>query len=256
MNVKTKRTRTIKSDVQPLSRGADAWPTAYVSRNELVRTPSLKGVSNATRNRLLSAAENLFAERGCHATSVRDLATRAGVNLAAVCYHFGSKQRLLVEALARQIRPLNAKRLAALDSVIARSSQPTLEDVLEAFARTFIEEALQPGDRGRRLHRLISRAFAESDEVAESCFREELLPTARQFLAAIRKARPDLSAEQAALGLGLFAGSTVHILRWIAQPLFPEMKDMRGRGEELLNGLIGYGVGGFDALGAGRNARK
>lgn len=50
--------------------------------------------SEATRGRLLKAAETLFAEKGCHATSVRDLSAKVGVNLAAVCYHFGSKERL------------------------------------------------------------------------------------------------------------------------------------------------------------------
>ena len=209
--------------------------------------------SEATRARLLKAAESLFAEKGCHATSVRDLAARAGVNLAAVCYHFGSKERLLVEALARQIRPLNRRRLAALDAVLAAASRPTLEAVLEAFARTLVEEALADARLGRRLHRLLSRAFAEADEVAQTCFREELLPTARRFLAAIAKARPDLSPEQAALGMAFYAGCTIHILRWLAQPPLPELRPVRDRkqAEKLLASLVGYGRAGFDALGRG-----
>ena len=222
------------------------------------RAPVKKGAAgrartSATRARLLAAAETLFAERGSHATSVRDLAAKAGVNLAAVCYHFGSKERLLVEALAGQVRPLNERRLAALDAVLAGPGKPDLAAILEAFARAMVEEALADGGRGQKLHRLLSRAFAEADEVASACFREELLPVARRFLAAIRKARPGLSPEKAALGLAFYAGCTVHILRWIVQPPFPELRAMTasGQGEMMLQSLVGYGVAGFDSLARG-----
>ncbi len=206
--------------------------------------------SEATRIRLLKAAESLFAEKGCHATSVRDMATRAGVNLAAVCYHFGSKERLLVEALARQIRPLNQRRVAALDAVLAKSPKPALSAVLDAFARTMVEESLADSSAGQRLHRLLSRAFAEADEVAQTCFKEELLPTAQRFLTAIALSRPDLSREQAALGMAFYAGCTIHILRWVTQPPLPELKPVRDQAEAeaLLKSLVDYGVAGFNSL--------
>ena len=209
-----------------------------------------------TRERLLRSAERLFAERGCHATSVRDLAAKAGVNLAAVCYHFGSKQRLLVEALARQIRPLNARRLAALEAVLAAASPPALEAILDAFSRALVEEALSDTGRARRLHRLLSRAFAEADEVAELCFREELLPVALRFLGAVRKARPGLSAERATLGLVLYAGCTVQVLRWAAQPPLPELRTALPETPQdfVLGSLVAFGVAGFDALGAAGGA--
>lgn len=155
----------------------------------------------------------------------------------------------MVEALARQIRPLNKKRLAALETVLAASRKPALSAVLDAFARTMVEEALADTDLGQRLHRLLSRAFAEADEVAQTCFQEELLPTARRFLAAIIHCRPDLSREQAALGMAFYAGCTIHILRWLAQPPLPELKPVRNReqAEMLLKSLVGYGVAGFDS---------
>ena len=212
----------------------------------------------ATRSRLLDAAESLFAERGCHGTSVRDLAARAGVNLAAVCYHFGSKEDLLAAALARQVRPLNARRLTELDAVLAGAQPPALEAVLAAFARAMVEAALADNGRGQRLHRLLSRAFAEADEVAEACFRQEMLPTARRFLDAIRRARPNLPAATAALGLAFYAGCTVHILRWVVQPPLPELQAVKGtgHGEALLQALIGYGVAGFDSLAGGAKPRS
>ena len=240
---------------QTSSIGTSVPRARRMSRRTTLTKEVLSHRSQATRERLLNAAENLFAEKGCHATSVRDLAAKARVNLAAVCYHFGSKERLLVEALARQIRPLNARRLAALDTVLAARQPPTLEAVLEAFARTMVEAALSDAGVGQRLHRLLSRAFAEADEVAQTCFREELLPTARRFLEAICLADPALSREKAALGLAFYAGCTVHILRWMVQPPLPELKAVQNQpqAELLLQALVGYGVAGFAALARGEN---
>ena len=61
-----------------------------------------------TRTRLLDSAEQLFAERGIDATSLRAITTAAGANLASVNYHFGSKDELFREVVSRRIGPVNA----------------------------------------------------------------------------------------------------------------------------------------------------
>src|SRR5882757_11341615 len=71
----------------------------------------------ATRVALLDAAESLFSQRGIEGTSVRDIVTAAGTNLAAINYHFGSKDRLALEVFARRIEPVNRRRLARLDAL-------------------------------------------------------------------------------------------------------------------------------------------
>ena len=73
-----------------------------------------------TRDRILDAAERLFAQQGFDLTSLRALTTEADVNLAAVNYHFGSKERLFEAVLARLIAPINAERLARLDALEAK----------------------------------------------------------------------------------------------------------------------------------------
>ena len=73
----------------------------------------------STKDRIIAAAQALFAEKGFPATSMREITTRADVNLAAINYHFGSKENLLHEILRQCIGPLNQERLAALDRLEA-----------------------------------------------------------------------------------------------------------------------------------------
>ena len=94
-----------------------------------------------TKARLLDAAEALFARHGYDNTSLRQLTTRAGVNLAGVNYHFGSKEQLALAVLARRVGPVNAERRRRLEALPAR---PDLHAVLRAFV-----EPLFPTRRNR-----------------------------------------------------------------------------------------------------------
>ncbi|MEI7946920.1 MAG: TetR/AcrR family transcriptional regulator [bacterium] len=213
--------------------------------------------ADATRNRLLDAAEALFADRGYHAVSMRDIARRARVNLAAAGYHYGSKENLFVEAISRRIRPLNERRLAALSALEARKKPPALAEIFDAFARAMIEEAVCNPETGRRLNRLLSRAFAESDEIAQHVFRQELLHVALRFIQAVRRVSPGLSEEQAGLGIALYAGCMIHMLRWVSSPPFPDLVRDQDTPDvdTLMDTLVSFGSAGFKQL-ASRAKRK
>src|SRR5947199_662629 len=70
--------------------------------------------SSATKGRILNTAEELFMEHGFEATSLRQITAAAGVNLAAVHYHFGSKEELFQAVLTRRLDPMNQERVALL----------------------------------------------------------------------------------------------------------------------------------------------
>ena len=74
----------------------------------------------ATKDRILDAAEALFMEHGFEATSLRAITAAAGVNLAAVNYHFGSKEELFQAVLTRRLDPMNQERLDVADALRAR----------------------------------------------------------------------------------------------------------------------------------------
>lgn len=93
------------------------------------------GPGEATRTRLLAAAEELFANQGYEGTSVRELAAKAGCNLSLISYHFGSKEGLLTELVATKARTVG-DRLAAL------AGQPLdASDAIRAYASFVIEFA-------------------------------------------------------------------------------------------------------------------
>lgn len=220
------------------------------------KTKPAPRATEATRARLLQAAEELFADRGYNAVSMRDIAKHAKANLAAAGYHFGSKENLFVESVMRQMRPLNARRLAALTELEERPRPPSLEEVLDAFARVLLEQAVSDQESGRRLHRCLSRTFAESDQIARTVFRKELLPAALRFLGAITRACPDLPPPVAGMGLAMYAGCVIHMLRWAVSPPFPELRgDAPPGADALMASLVAFGAAGFKRL-AGEERKK
>ena len=93
----------------------------------------------STKERILDAAEKLFGMNGFEATSLRDITAEAGVNLAAVNYHFHSKDSLIDATIERRIEPVNRKRLELLEAL---GPGPTLEGILAARLRV-----MQAGER-------------------------------------------------------------------------------------------------------------
>ena len=96
-----------------------------------------------TKEQILDVAERLFADRGFPATPLRDITSEAGVNLASVNYHFGSKEALLAAVLERRLRPVNARRLELLDAIesAAGNGAPNAEEVIRAFSLPAVSEA-------------------------------------------------------------------------------------------------------------------
>ena len=120
----------------------------------------------ATRDRILDAAERLFALRGIKETSLRVITAEAGANLASVNYHFGTKESLVQAVFARRLGPLNLERLKLLDQVERQSagSAPCLESVLHAFVTPALHLRHQEG--GENFMRLFGRLHAEPGELA------------------------------------------------------------------------------------------
>src|SRR5260370_41736213 len=112
-----------------------------------------------TKQKILDAAERLFSEQGYAATSLRQIIAEAGVNLAAVHYHFGSKEELLDDVVRRRAGPVNEARIALLDCIEAEkgNAPPLVERVLEAFLLPTAEAA----SRHPQFVKLMGRMLAE-----------------------------------------------------------------------------------------------
>src|SRR5215475_3768724 len=125
----------------------------------VVRTPD-REAPVATKDRILDAAEALFMEHGFEATSLRAITAAAGVNLAAVNYHFGSKQELFQAVLTRRLDPMNQERvdlLTRLENEVAPAPLPC-EQILNAMFLPALKLARDPERGGKNFLRLLGRA--------------------------------------------------------------------------------------------------
>jgi AcrR family transcriptional regulator len=150
--------------------------------------------SAETRVRILDAAESLFADKGLEATSMRALTTLAKVNLAAVNYHFGSKEGLIVAVFARRLGPVNHERLTLLEA-LERRGKPTIESILEAFVAPVLRLIHDRQRGGDTFMRLLGRALYEPGSYLTQLFREEVEPVLNRFTFALQRVMPRLSNE-------------------------------------------------------------
>jgi AcrR family transcriptional regulator len=191
-----------------------------------------------TKTRILDAAEKLFGKNGFDATSLRDITTEADVNLAAVNYHFQSKDSLIDAVIARRIEPVNEKRLQMLESA---GPNPNLEQILIAFlAPIFVHHPPSTLD-------LMGRMMATPDIFLSRVFKVHLEPIARRFSAAIAKAVPELSHTEILWRLHFTAGAMAHTLartHLLAEMLgTPEAPDR----QTVLARLVTFAAAGFRA---------
>lgn len=164
----------------------------------------------STKERILSAAEELFARHGFAGASLRQVTAAANVNLAAVNYHFGSKDNLINELFRRRLDELTARRLEMLAAVEARP-QPTLEAVLEAFVLPALNLA---GDRlgGSAFMRVLARAYAEHDQTLRKFLSENYGHVLKRFAEAIRPLVPALGKEALYWRLDFVSGALTYAM--------------------------------------------
>jgi AcrR family transcriptional regulator len=112
-----------------------------------------------TREKILDAAERHFAGHGFAGTSLRAVIREAGVNLAAVHYHFGTKEDLLRAVLDRVVVPVNRERLERLGRLeVSSGDEPlTVEGILEAFLAPGLRSIRDLGERGVIITRFLGR---------------------------------------------------------------------------------------------------
>ena len=169
---------------------------------------------NDTKTEILNAAEYLFASRGPNATSLRQVISRAKVNLAAIHYHFGSKESLLQAVLSRRLVPLNAGRLALLDKYERKSGKravPLLK-VLEALVGPALRLSRDPQQGGAVFMRLLGRCVLEPDEKIQTMLNQQFHYVLERFTPAFRRALPNLPPVDFFWRIHFLVGSMAHTM--------------------------------------------
>jgi AcrR family transcriptional regulator len=155
-----------------------------------------RGVAEDTRERILDTAERLFAERGFDGTSIRDVTAQAGVNLAAVHYHFHSKEALLAAVLARMAGPTNAERLRLMREVESKPGGPDLADLLRAFLLPELRLSRGLGEQGRTRARLMGRIFTEANASVHRLAMEQFSEVGGCFVADLQRVLTHLEEDE------------------------------------------------------------
>lgn len=207
-----------------------------------------ESAGSATRRKLVEAAEELFSEKGFDRVSVRDVTERAGANVAAVNYHFGSREALVEQVMARYINPVNEERLARLDTLERRTgSKPVpLEELLDAFIRPFATQVRRSELSERLFYKLMGRIFgSQATKLPDSVERgfEEMLG---RFRKAFAKALPDLEEEDLVWRIHFTVGAMIHTMAH-GETLFRFTEGASGQPsmESTLSRFIHYAAAGM-----------
>jgi len=208
-----------------------------------------------TRERIFDAAETLFLEHGFDGTSLRMVTARADANVGAVNYHFGGKEGLFREMLARRLDPLHEARLALLAEHrhAARGAALGCEQVLAAMFIPALALARDPGRGGRDFLRLLGRAYVDPSPLVREFLSGRYAPAIESFKEAFAAALPDIPRRELAWRLHFMMGALAYTLagadawRLIAALSPPSHPPETDDDERLLRRLAPFLVAGLKA---------
>lgn len=194
-----------------------------------------------TKQKILDTAERLFGEYGYDATSLRQIIAEAGVNLAAIHYHFGSKQELLDELILRKAEPVNEQRIARLERVMAEAGSGPLavEKVLEAF----MEPMCPVAEQNPQFVRVMGRLHAEG--LLPAMVERHFQPVIIRFRAAMQRALPELPELEFLWRLHFMIGAMAHTM--CGAPDFTGVANWRSDFGDRIGRLVAFLSGGFRA---------
>ncbi len=174
----------------------------------------LDATSAGTKTRILDAAEQLFMEHGFEATSLRQLTAAAGVNLAAVNYHFGSKEELFQAVLTRRLDPMNQERIDRLERVERDAAGRPLscEKILFAMLIPALRLARDEKRGGKNFLRLLGRAYADPAPFIRSFLSVQYAQMIARYKEAFLRALPQLSRQELTWRLHFVMGALSYTL--------------------------------------------
>jgi len=175
--------------------------------------PVARDESEHTARRLLDSAEELFADRGYDATSIRQIVNQCGRNTAAVNYHFGSKENLYLEVVRRQLGDFRDSLLQrTLASAPVATGVAELEAVIASYAHAFIEPLAQ-SSKNRLLLRVLSRELNDPHLPSDLLFVELVEPVGLDLARAVAAACPSAPSQGIMFSVQLLTGQLIHLIR-------------------------------------------
>lgn len=207
--------------------------------------------STDARDRILLVAEEAFASQGFDRPSLRDITSKANVNLASVSYYFGSRDGLVDAVILRAIRRWNDRRVELLDVVEEAAEKENREVTLHEIVAALVDPMLENGDQGVRtefLGSVLSRSFGSGDRDFPAEMRPAYEQVSQRFEKAFMMVVPELAPREVFWRVFFGIGGLFRIFSH--GKLFTDvMKDLSGDMERewVRRQLIQFIVGGLQA---------
>ena len=177
---------------------------------------SLRSVKppHETRTRILDAAEELFMQHGFESTSMRLLTAKAGANLAAVNYHFGSKDALIEAVFRRRLDPMNTSRIAELDRLEKEAGSRPLspQQIIGAFVGASLRMIEDAKSGGRNFIRLLGRTYTDPQKPIRALIGQLYAPAMERFKAAFERALPQMPRDELIWRMHFMFGTLAYTL--------------------------------------------
>jgi AcrR family transcriptional regulator len=167
-----------------------------------------------TRERILDAAERLFMAHGYEGTSMRQITGEAAVNLAAVNYHFGSKESLMQEVFRRRLDWLNEERMRVLGEMETEAAGKPLKpsQIVDGFFGTLLRRADDQERGGVTFLRLLGRTLTEPSEFIRTFLAHEYATVMERYKEALFKALPDVPKAEIVWRFHFMLGATSYAI--------------------------------------------
>ena len=219
--------------------------------NRPARKAAALDTSQDTKTRILDVAEGLFMEHGFEATSLRQLTSAAGVNLAAVNYHFGTKEELFQSVLTRRLDPMNQERIELLEKLERESAgRPmSVEKILSSMLIPALKLARDERRGGKNFLRLLGRAYADPAPFIRHFLSQQYVEMIGRYKEAFQKSLPHLSRQELTWRLHFVMGALSYTLAGTdALKLFAQVAvNDKDNDELLLQRLAPFLVAGLKA---------
>lgn len=215
-----------------------------------------KAARRPTKERILAAGATLFAERGFHATTVRDIAERAGVNVASGNYHYGSKKALYLEVLREQFRSVQAQLrehgASRPPEELSHLSYDELVAVLRSRIDTILELLIGPSPS---LHAtLMQREMSDPSEALPVIVDEFIVPMTEEMGEIVSHLFPELFASDVESCVRSIAGQMLFYRFAMPALLYVQGRDQypRGTPSKVAEHIMEFSLGGVARIASKR----
>lgn len=214
-----------------------SWPTDIVK--------PAPNVSD-TKVKILDTAERMFATQGFAGTTMRNLVKAAGVNLAAVSYHFGSKEELHQAVIGRMASVITERQLAALQALDSAETEPSVEAILMAYIQPGFNYLLESEELRITRAQFMGRCRTEPMPIQERAS-EEFSVSHGCFLALLQRALPNQSEQELTWKLDMVVTMLIRALTETGRPNMLLRSASQQDAEHAVTELVKFAAAGIRA---------